>query len=1050
MRTAPLLLLSLFLSWGVLEIRGADSPSSSLDAGPVFARQRTKKFLPNDPLFPRQWHLRNTGEGTAVAGIDLHLANTWERFTGKGVVIAIVDDGLDTTHPDLAQHINPALGYDWNGGDTDPTADPDNGDFHGTACAGAAAAVGNNGVGVSGVAFEATLAGLRLIAGESTDETESASMLFHNQEIDIKNNSWGPADDGQTLEAPGPLTLAALEESAHSGRGGKGTIFVWPGGNGLDAGDNANYDGFANSIYTIAVTGVTDQGLQTDYGEPGACLVVAIPSGSLNRSLVVTTDLQGIGGLNRAGPPGDLADLNYTDSFDGTSAATAIASGAIALVLQANPNLGWRDVQEILIRSARKNDDRDGDWDENAAGFHFNHKFGAGLIDVDAAVALALQWRNLGAQTHAGSAKSALNRSIPDRDPNGVALSFDMTRTHLRVEHATLTVNISHPHRGNLAITLVSPSGVESRLAENHSDPGADYPDWKFMSVRHWGESSQGIWTVKVADLVDGDVGVINSVALELFGTDTGAPNSLLLESAVPSDAAGGNGNGGIEPGETISETLSFHNVAIHPITGSAHLLSRTEGVEVLQAETTLPMIAPGSVGLGMRPFSYRLTRDIPCGTVLLFDVVVESGGLAWTNTFRHRIGSPPVPWRLETVDSVGTVGSFTSIALDAKDQAHISYYDTGNGDLKHASQKGTNWVVETVDSAGNVGMYTSLRLDDSGRPRICYRDSTLKHLKYAAWDGAAWQIETVYSEGASGSFASLALDNNGNPLIAFQDETNGDLLLARKRGVVWNVERVDTEGITGSDISLALGLNGDPMISYRNVTLNDLRFAEWNGLLWEIVTIDSEGSVGYNTSLKVGRDGSPRIAYRDTTNARLKYARRAIGGWRTEVVDGSGSVGFDCSLALDVEDRPRISYRDIGNNDLKFASWNGAFWDISLVDADGSVGAYTSLALNGFDHPRICYRDTSNGDLKFAALDQFACLVFSPEVGPALSIALNPAGLRLSWPAASQGFILESCDDLVSANWTPVVGTASTEGDSFFLLVPTGPKERFYRLKRD
>src|SRR5262249_36104465 len=151
--------------------------------------------------------------------------------------------------------------------------------------------------------------------------------------IMIKSNSWGPDDDGETLEGPGFFTAAAFEDAIHTGRNGKGTIFVFPAGNGLAVGDNANYDGFANSIYTIAIGAVTDQGNQTDYSEPGACLVVSVPSSGLRRPAITTTDFQSEDGANRIGEPFDYADLDYTRSFNGTSAAVALASGGIALIL---------------------------------------------------------------------------------------------------------------------------------------------------------------------------------------------------------------------------------------------------------------------------------------------------------------------------------------------------------------------------------------------------------------------------------------------------------------------------------------------------------------------------------------------------------------------------------------------------------------------------------------------------------------------------------------------------------------------------------------------
>lgn len=490
-----------------------------LSAEPMLARQQQKKSVPNDTLFTNQWHLLNTGQNGGTAGIDVNVTNVWNTFRGTNLLIAIVDDGLQTTHTDLWENVNTAIDWDWNGNDADPSPDVSI-DDHGTACAGVAAARGNNGRGVSGAVPEATLVGLRLISSTASDAEEAEAMAHSNGVIFVKSNSWGPSDDGETLEGPGTLTTNALRQGALTGRGGKGTLYVWAGGNGLESEDNANYDGYANSIYTIACAALSDQGYQASYSEPGACLVVTAPSSSFtpDRQGITTTDLMGENGYNYAGAPDELADVNYTKTFGGTSSATPLAAGVVALMLQANTNLGWRDVQEILIRSATKVSPADTDWRTNSAGFHFNHKYGAGLINAQAAVSLALTWTNLGAQASWVSSQTGLSLAIPDNNPVGVTRTFDLSGANLRVEHVTLNVTITHPYRGDLAITLVSPNGMTSRLAEAHGDAGTNYPNWKFSSVRHWGEDSAGTWTLRIADEGAADTGTVTSLRLEVLG----------------------------------------------------------------------------------------------------------------------------------------------------------------------------------------------------------------------------------------------------------------------------------------------------------------------------------------------------------------------------------------------------------------------------------------------------------------------------------------------------------------------------------------------------
>jgi hypothetical protein len=117
-------------------------------------------------------------------------------------------------------------------------------------------------------------------------------------------------------------------------------------------------------------------------------------------------------------------------------------------MLEANPALGWRDVQEILMRSATKTDAGDGDWIVNGDGFNFNHKYGAGMVNAQAAVTLANSWTNLAPQSSSAINHAALNTPIPNNNATGINTAFDFSATDLRVEHVTVTVDIQHGSRG--------------------------------------------------------------------------------------------------------------------------------------------------------------------------------------------------------------------------------------------------------------------------------------------------------------------------------------------------------------------------------------------------------------------------------------------------------------------------------------------------------------------------------------------------------------------------------------------------------------------------
>jgi subtilisin family serine protease len=487
-------------------------------SAPLLAAWRESKAIPNDTLIGQQWHLRNTGQSGGTSGIDADVSPIWGTFggtgfRGSGIDIAIVDGGLQTDHPDFAGNINTTLDYDWNDATPNDPSPGSSTDNHGTACGGLAAARGNNSLGVSGAAPEAGLIGFRLIAG-AIDASDIADAFTKSQDvIEIKSNSWG-SEDGGGFYGLDPLEANALSAATTSGRGGKGTIFTFASGNGRDFGDYANADGYPNSRFGIAVGAVDHNGAASYYSEAGACVLICGPSGG-NTGNIVTTDRTSTAGYNTAsGTAG-----NYTTTFSGTSAATPVVSGVCALLLQANSALGWRDVKEILLRSAVKVQPSDTGWVTNGAGFPFNHQFGAGLVNAEAAANLASSWTNLRAETSSTQVQT-VTRSIPDNNATGVLYSVSFT-PRLRVEHVEASVEMAHDYLGDIECILTSPSGHQSTLlAPRPWDGTAVFRQFHLLtSVQHWGEKAGGTWTVRVADRGAADTGAVYSVAVKLCGT---------------------------------------------------------------------------------------------------------------------------------------------------------------------------------------------------------------------------------------------------------------------------------------------------------------------------------------------------------------------------------------------------------------------------------------------------------------------------------------------------------------------------------------------------
>ncbi|HEV3021008.1 MAG TPA: S8 family serine peptidase, partial [Pirellulales bacterium] len=355
-------------------------------AGVVFAyplvlqQQQSQSFpsnpTPNDPLFSQEWQLVNTGQTGGVKGADANVQPAWSQGDlGQGVTIGVVDNGVYHAQPDLAPNYNAALSYnfDTNNPDPSPAAPLAAGGDHGTEVAGVAAAAANNGIGVAGAAPSAGIAGITLTAAPTTDKTNAQALEFDNQQIQIYNNSWGPPANGKLDSFTGPLQLAAIADGATNGRGGLGSIFVVAGGDGQQQQANVNYNLFANSRYTIAVGALDDHGNQATYSEPGSALLVSAYAGgalagAAGQHGIATTDVVN----NTSTNPISLQAANTNDGpsgFTGTSAAAPLVSGVIALMLQANPKLSYRDVQLILAQSATKTDPTDPGWTNNGATF---------------------------------------------------------------------------------------------------------------------------------------------------------------------------------------------------------------------------------------------------------------------------------------------------------------------------------------------------------------------------------------------------------------------------------------------------------------------------------------------------------------------------------------------------------------------------------------------------------------------------------------------------------------------------------------------------------
>ena len=348
-----------------------------------------------------------------------------------------------------------------------------------------------------------------------------------------------------------------LRHGVQNLRGGGGAIYVKAAGNGFETCRSmprpvndeigclsANSDPINNLPYLIVVGGFNALDERASYASAGANLWITAPAGEYGQfdPAMITTDQMGANrGLDAFYPVGLAEDAvrnpygDFISNFNGTSAAAPNASGAVALLLEAHPELSWRDVKHILAKTARQIDPnvrpvRYGiggaayvlqlPWITNAAGYRFHNWFGFGALSVDAALDYAASHRpgSLGEYVETSPFRKAQSASIPDHDGTGLAQTLDVSglAEDAATEAVLLDIDASHPQTNDLGIHLVSPSGTESILNPvfNEALAGDFDLDWQLLSNAFYGEAPNGQWTLKVVDAAPGDAGQLNSWAL--------------------------------------------------------------------------------------------------------------------------------------------------------------------------------------------------------------------------------------------------------------------------------------------------------------------------------------------------------------------------------------------------------------------------------------------------------------------------------------------------------------------------------------------------------
>ncbi|XP_065070389.1 proprotein convertase subtilisin/kexin type 6-like isoform X2 [Rhopilema esculentum] len=489
----------------------------------------------NDPLYSLQFHLNEK------YGVTMNIHKAWNKgLTGKGITICISDPaGVATNHDDLASKFIPEGSFDYATNTADISPDKTaiyNGLYaHGTSMAGLALAKANNGKCIVGVAFDAKFSGIKLGMGDllapmnenwaeenKTENERFAHVMQYAHHInDIYSCSWGTISMfSDNIGYMSELIEAAMKNATEKGRDGKGSIYLFSAGNGGPFNGSCAFNEFLTSIYTIGISVVTGKNIKSRQDEPCSAIHAVTYARDTSLGLKYPDDRM----------PSCALKNRCLENTGASSGATAVAAGIMALVLEANPNLVWRDVQHLIARSSCSKFSSV-QWKTNKVGIRYNDYFGFGLLDADALTTNAKNWTNVGSQLECTFKFPNTPRPI-----DGVATITEFVdlsswpsfcggegqRINF-LEHVIVQLSLNFTHRRKIQIEVESPGGTKSVIlrAGRMWDRKQEIRNLSTMSLQFWGENPRGRWRVWLRN-VEPDPkhnGTLYDWSLKLYGT---------------------------------------------------------------------------------------------------------------------------------------------------------------------------------------------------------------------------------------------------------------------------------------------------------------------------------------------------------------------------------------------------------------------------------------------------------------------------------------------------------------------------------------------------
>ena len=677
----------------------------------------------------------STATPSASTVYGSNFVSAWEVATGAGVTVGLIDSGFD---PTVLTNWS-AMSTTFTGGGMAPPA----GTYHGITTSGVIGAPGSND-GPIGVAPNSTILGLKITFGAfSVDpfSTYVQALAYGAQYASVINNSWDISGYGlgaptQSYYAP---WYAALQTAISSGRDGLGTIVVMAAGNDRADANDVGLQPISSDPRVICVAASTAAGVVASFSNPGAGLL---------------TSAIGVDVLSPE--PGLDSDENYYINY-GTSFSAPQISGVVALMLQANPNLGWRDVQEILADASYEPPPSASSFVTNSAtgwnggGMHFSNDLGFGVIDANVAVNLALAWtlQSTDANLQLVTEQQTSAFRVDADASAGSRLQFTSDE---RIQHVQVTVDDTGLLAAYTKLILISPDGTQSvvidqtgMVAGADETGGLDLSGYAITSNAFWGENAQGTWTLEAENL-SGQVATVSNWSLTVWG-DAGAtaayplvytPEFAALAAADPAREI-------VSDAGTTSRTVDLITLpgqTILNLNGGAGMI---DGATVTVAPGLLNVNASGSTGL------FTVTTAAAGSSIVGGDGPTTVYGGGGSDVIRAGSGTTTAYMQSDT--------KMTFIASSAASTVYTGsgqlLFSAGSGDDTIVIQAGSSSGPSTADDILS-GLSTST--DQIGFSGYSFLQVTMATLEEKS-DGAGGTLVTM-SNGARIDFVDLSQSN--------------------------------------------------------------------------------------------------------------------------------------------------------------------------------------------------------------------------------------------------------------------------------------------------